>query len=108
MEERIEIDSKNPDDVIGKVRTVHCIYCSKMAYSMTFTNPELKTPEGWHHITQNIAPGIDQRVGYLCPDCWKEVNKPFSYSITVNGKRVQPPKTITLFEDKGGESNDRG
>ena len=97
MEERIKVDGKNPDDVIGKACIFYCMYCSKTAHSIAFNNHELKIPEGW----QAMASGMNQRVGYLCPDCWKEVNKPFSFSIEVNGELVQPPKTITPFKNKG-------
>ena len=96
MVERIEIDSKNPDDVIGKACIFQCMHCSKTAPFIAFNNHELKTPEGW----QAMASGMNQRVGYLCPNCWKEVNKPFSYSIEINGELVQPPKTITPMIDK--------
>ena len=97
MEERIETDGKNPDNVVGKARIIQCIYCSKTAYSIAFNDHEPNTPEGWHAVTQYIAPGIDQQIGYLCPDCLKEMNKPFSYSLTVNGEVVHASKTIPLF-----------
>lgn len=90
MEERIDVDGKNQNDVISKARIIQCIYCSKIAYSRTFNDHEPKTPEGWHAVTQYIAPGINQQIGYLCPDCLKEMNKPFSYSLTVNGEVVHP------------------
>ena len=99
MQEPITIDGKNPDEVIGKACIFQCMHCSKTAPSIAFNNHELKTPEGW----QAMASGTNQRVGYLCPDCWKEVNKSFSYSITVNGEMVQPPTTITPFKDKDGD-----
>lgn len=99
MQEQIKIDDKNPDEVIGKACIFCCICCSKTAHFIAFNNHEVKTPEGW----QVIASSTNQRIGYLCPDCWKEANKPFSYSIEINGEMVQPPKTITLFKDKDGD-----
>ena len=97
MNEQIELDDINPDEVIATARLIYCLYCGNTGYYIAPTGQELKTPEGWQAIT---AHGINQRVGYLCPDCWKEVNKPVSYSIEINGEIVQPPKTITSFKDK--------
>ena len=96
MNEQIELDDLNLDEVIATAMLIHCLYCGDTAYYMVPTGQELKAPEGWQAITDSM----NQRIGYLCPDCWKEVNKPFSYSIEVNGEVVQPTKTITPFKDK--------
>jgi len=107
MTERIEVDGKNSDDVMGKCGLYTCLKCRKLGYSVQFNTDTVLPPEGWQAIiytdtTDNYG-DTDHR-GYLCPECWAEANKPFSYSIEVNGEVVQPPKTITPFKTKDGSA----
>lgn len=96
----IDINNIDPDEVIGRCAIFTCLKCGVKAPSIIFKDVTPPLPEGWYALEQC---DINGQQGYLCPTCWKEVNKPFSYSITVNGELVQPPKTITPLIDKDGD-----
>ena len=95
-----DFNNIDPDTVIGRGAIFTCVKCGAQAPSIIFEDVTPPLPEGWCALKER---DINGQQGYLCPDCWKEGNKPFSYSIEINGELVQPPKTITPFKDKGGD-----
>lgn len=82
----------------GSFQVYECSCCRKQEISESWSGPA-PIPKGWKGFEYADSPDKDGNklyIGFVCSDCWKEMNKPFSYSITINGELVQPPKTITL------------
>lgn len=97
FDSEIDVNSIDPDAVIGRGTIFTCLKCGATAPSIIFEDAKPPLPEGWCALEQRDINGWQ---GYLCPTCFAELNKPFSYSIEINGKQVQPPTTITPFKDK--------
>lgn len=93
----IDLNNIDPNTVIGRGTIFTCLKCGATAPSMIFEDAKPPLPEGWYALEQR---DINGRQGYLCPSCFAEMNKPFSYSIEINSELVQPPKTITPMIDK--------
>lgn len=85
-------------------RIYTCSHCGKQAFVPYENSPaDSPLPEGWNCIKCSYNDQYDF-FGYLCNACIDNVNKPFSYSIEVNGEVVRLPKTITPFKDKDGSA----
>lgn len=85
----------------GDFQVYECSCCRKQEVSQSLIGPA-PIPKGWKEFEYTDSPD-KVYIGFVCPDCLKEANRPFSYSITINGKVVQPPKIITPFKIKDGD-----
>lgn len=93
----------------GAFQVYECSRCRKQEVSVSWSDCA-PIPKGWKGFEYADSPDKDGNksyIGFICPECFAEMNKPFSYSIKINGELVQPPKTITPFKDKKeSETND--
>lgn len=86
----------------GDFQVYMCSCCRKQEISESLIG-HAPIPKGWKGFEYADSPDKDGNksyIGFICPECFAEMNKPFSYSIKINGELVQPPKTITPMIDK--------
>ena len=91
----------------GDFRIYECKGCRKQEVSFSVIG-SAPIPKGWKSFEYAESPFEYEDksfIGFFCPSCFAEMNKPFSYSKEITGERVQPPKTITPMKDKEGELN---